>query len=280
MNRLCDTHVHVFDPSRFPYVPLRKFTPGTANVQQLQKHLKTIDADSVVLVQPSVYGTDHRCLLNALGILGPKARGIAVIDQTTCPNEIKLLNQSGVVGARINTVVNREEGSKFALAAIQHLESNIPNHWHIQLHVNLNALETLADHIAKSSRYFVLDHLGLPDVTNPLNNQHWQLLLDIVRTGKLYVKVSAPYLSSERLSPYEDLKPFIESLIHTNSERLLWGTNWPHTKGTQREASTSLAQIENFRDEDDVQWRDKCVAWSTQHHAQLTFSNAHSLYFK
>ena len=182
--------------------------------------------------------------------------------------------------SRINTVVNREEGSKFALAAIQHLESNIPNHWHIQLHVNLNALETLADHIAKSSRYFVLDHLGLPDVTNPLNNQHWQLLLDIVRTGKLYVKVSAPYLSSERLSPYEDLKPFIESLIHTNSERLLWGTNWPHTKGTQREASTSLAQIENFRDEDDVQWRDKCVAWSTQHHAQLTFSNAHSLYFK
>jgi len=280
MNRLCDTHVHVFAPGRFPYVPLRKFTPDTANVERLQTHLKTIDADSVVLVQPSVYGTDHRCFLNALAILGPKARGIAVIDPTTSTDEIELLNQSGVVGARINMVVNQDGSAKSAFAAIQHLESSMPNHWHIQLHVSLSVLESLADHIVKSSRHFVLDHLGLPDMTNALNNQHWQLLLDIVRTGKLYVKVSAPYLSSARLSPYEDLKPFIESLLQTNSERVLWGTNWPHTQGTQREASTSLTQIEKFRNEDDVQWRDKCLAWSNQHHAQLTFRNAHSLYFK
>lgn len=279
MNRLCDTHVHVFDPGRFPYASARKFTPDTANTQQLQIHLETIGANSVVLVQPSVYGTDHRCLLDALETLGSTARGIAVIDQTTSPDQIKALDRAGVVGARINMVVNHHVGGDFALDAVRHLESHTPSHWHIQLHVHLHTLDALADHLRYSSRHFVLDHLGLPDIQQGVHSPAWQRLLDIVRTGRLYVKASAPYLSSAQSSAYGDLKPFIQSLIDAHPQRLLWGSNWPHTQGTRRDASTPLTHIETFRHEDDVSWRNQCVAWSAEQQTQFGYSNAHALYF-
>ena len=278
MNRLCDTHVHVFDPGRFPYIANRKFTPGTADVWQLKKHLDAIGADSVVLIQPSVYGTDHACLIDALQSLGKIAKGIAVIDQSASNAAIEALDRAGVVGARINMVVNNNSNVDLAISSIQDIELRAPQHWHIQLHVSLEVLDELHEHIASSSRYFVLDHFGLPNVTEGTDSPQWQRLLQLLKTDRLFVKTSAPYLSSKQASRYGDLQPFVESLIHTNPKRVLWGTNWPHTKGTKRNASTPITEVEDFRVEDDSSWDSLCREWANKHSVELAYLNASFVY--
>jgi len=278
MDRLCDTHVHVFDPGRFPYVPHRKFTPATANVDQLKRHLSKIGADSVVLVQPSVYGSDHACLLDALEGLGSSAFGIAVIDRTTSEEEIELLDRSGVVGARINMVVNNSSNVESAIKLIEDIELRTPEHWHIQLHVSLKVLEALRKRILHSSRHFVIDHFGLPDVSQGIDAPSWRQLLDLLSTGKLYVKASAPYLSSKEFEKYHDLEPFVESLVKANPQRVLWGTNWPHTQGTKRNASTPISEVEQFRFEDDLSWMTLSKRWARDHSDGIAFMNASLLY--
>jgi predicted TIM-barrel fold metal-dependent hydrolase len=278
MNRLCDTHVHVFDPGRFPYAANRKFTPDTATVDQLKKHLDAIGADSVVLVQPSVYGTDHTCLIDALQSLGKIAKGIAVIDHSTSNDAIEALDRAGVVGARINMVVNNNSNVDLAISAIQDIELRAPKQWHIQLHVSLGVLDELHDHIAKSPRYFVIDHFGLPNVTEGIDSPQWQRLLQLLKTDRLFVKTSAPYLSSKQTTQYRDLQPFVDSLIQTNPQRVLWGTNWPHTKGTKRNASTPITEVEVFRVEDDSSWNSLCLEWANKNSVELAFLNASFLY--
>jgi 2-pyrone-4,6-dicarboxylate lactonase len=278
MNRLCDTHVHVFDPGRFPYAPNRKFTPATANVDQLKSHLSKVGAESVVLVQPSVYGTDHACLLDALEVLGSTAFGIAVIDQTTSENDIDHLDRAGVVGARINMVVNNSSNVDSAIKLIEDIELRTPEHWHIQLHVSLNVLEALHERILSSSRHFVIDHFGLPDVSQGIDAHSWKHLLDLLKTGKLYVKASAPYLSSKEPAKYSDLQPFFESLIKANPQRVLWGTNWPHTQGTKRLVSTPISEVEQFRTENDLSWIAQSKSWARDHSDEIAFKNASLLY--
>ncbi len=278
MDRLCDTHVHVFDPGRFPYATNRKFTPATANVEQLKSHLSKIGADSVVVVQPSVYGTDHACLLDALDVLGTAAFGIAVIDQTTSENDIEHLDIAGVVGARINMVVNNSSNVDSAIKLIEDIELRTPEHWHIQLHVSLNVLEALHERLLSSSRHFVIDHFGLPDVSQGVDAHSWEHLLDLLKTGKLYVKASAPYLSSKEPAKYSDLQPFFESLIKANPERVLWGTNWPHTQGTKRLVSTPISEVEQFRTENDLSWIAQSKSWARDHSDEIAFKNASLLY--
>jgi len=279
MNRLCDTHVHVFDPSRFAYVPDRKFSPATATVDQLHAQLAHIGADRVVLVQPSVYGTDHRCLLDALHKLGPVARGIAVIDQDTSPAEIEQLDQSGVVGARLNLVVNHQESTERAFEMIQRTEPRLPSHWHIQLHVKLEMLAALTKHIQNSQRHFVLDHFGLPDIAQGTQSVRWKNMIAVMKTGQLYVKASAPYLTSKQSTEYSDMQPFVESLFNAEPNQLLWGSNWPHTKGTKRDANTPLTHIETFRNENDLRWKENCKTWTSSHWEKIAHTNADHLYF-
>ncbi len=81
----CDCHVHVFEPDRFPYIPSRRYTPGQASVDDLLALQHALGLSRVVLVQPSVYGADHACLLDALRRLGPRAKGVGVIDDAMPP---------------------------------------------------------------------------------------------------------------------------------------------------------------------------------------------------
>src|SRR5690606_25039033 len=85
----CDCHVHVFGPTaRFPFAPGRGYTPGSASAAELAAHQRTLGLDRVVVVQPSVYGTDNSCTLDAIARLGLSARGVAVIDPAAPAEEL------------------------------------------------------------------------------------------------------------------------------------------------------------------------------------------------
>jgi 2-pyrone-4,6-dicarboxylate lactonase len=274
----CDSHVHVFDPMRFPYVTPRRFTPGEATVKDLRGHMLACGLSRVVIVQPSVYGDNHDCLLSALNELGSMAQGIAVVSEHTTDAEIGKLNAAGVVGTRINLVVDHQTDPGPVIARLQAIERRIPDHWHVQWHVRLDMLQAIADHITTSARTHVLDHIGLPDLKAGALSHPWMNMLALMRSGKLYVKISAPYLTSLAGPPFTDLRPMVESLIETRADRVLWGSNWPHTQGSQRGNSTEVDAVETFRKQNDLEWLATCAGWAGIRAQDVRFGNAAQLY--
>lgn len=275
---VCDAHVHVFDPKKYPYVTPRRFTPGVASVRQLQDHIRKLEISNVVLVQPSVYGDNNACLLNAMYEMQGVAGGVVVISRATPSSEIDEMHHLGVRGARINLVVDHQHDPEVAVRKIQEIDSIIPEAWHIQLHVGIGALGAIFDRLEGIQRVFVLDHLGLPDVSKGTQSFAWQRLLQLVGLGNLFVKLSGPYLSSLSGPPYSDLEPFVKSLLRIRPDRLLWGSNWPHTQGVARGAQADTGAIEAFRQVDDLQWLQLCSMADEQASAALFCENARRIY--
>ncbi|KAF1050275.1 amidohydrolase family protein [Xylophilus sp.] len=257
--RVCDTHVHVFDAERFPYATPRRFTPGYAGVDLLRQHLCRIGAGRVVLVQPSVYGQDHRCLLDALASLGSAGRGVAVLGPQTDGTQVAALDAAGVRGARINLVVDGASDAGRAREAIARVSAQAPPHWHIQLHVDLPVIGALEALLLASPRRFVLDHLGLPDGPSALGSAGWRALCRLAGTGKVAVKLSAAYLCAA--GDGAALQPLVASLARANPHAIVWGSNWPHTQGTARAAGADAGDTEPFREVDDRVWLAQCSEW-------------------
>jgi len=277
---LCDTHVHVFDPARFPYAPSRRFTPGVAGVDRLTAHLDAIGAPRVVLVQPSVYASDHGCLLAALDTLGARARGVGVVAEDADAAGIAALDAAGVRGARLNLVVDGIDSFDILARRYRSLDATIPAHWHIQLHVRLDLLHLLADSVRASGRHVVLDHMGLAAGADVLSSPEWKTLQALVREGHASVKLSAPYLCGAGVPPHADLEAPVRCLAAANPRALLWGSNWPHTQGVKRQQAPSPESIEPFRRVDDRLWLRQCIAWLAQEGAaeRVLDDNAARLY--
>jgi 2-pyrone-4,6-dicarboxylate lactonase len=274
----CDSHVHVFDPSQFPYVMPRRFTPAQARVDDLREHMARLNLSRVVLVQPSVYGSKHDCLLHALQHLGRQARGVAVVSDQTSDIEIQQLNRWGVVGTRVNLVVDHQTDTSPALERLKMLECRTPPHWHIQWHIRTDSLRSIAAYIESSDRLHVIDHLGLPAMPFDLNSRAWCQLRELMRSGKLYVKVSAPYLTSLQATSFDDLHSVVEDLLSIRSDRVLWGSNWPHTQGSRRSQTASSMDVEEFRDFDDLAWFKRSQHWADSHANAMLGLNAQALY--
>jgi predicted TIM-barrel fold metal-dependent hydrolase len=275
---VCDSHVHVFDPARFPYVAARRFTPGVADVAALKQHLRQCGATRAVIVQPSVYGTNNACLVDALRQMGAAARGVAVVDNSATTHALADLHAAGVRGARINMVVEGQADLATAEAALTALDRQVPPGWHIQLHVPMALLAALGPCIERTSagRKFAVDHFGLFDTGQGLGAPEVASVLGLFASGRLYVKLSAPYLLTA--APYETLRGFVAALVERRSDRLLWGTNWPHTQGTARNPLVDVAVVEPFRSHDDLAWKSLCIEWAGASAAQVMDGNAAELY--
>ena len=247
--RSCDCHVHVFDPARFPYAPLRTYTPGAATVADLLTFERIVGMERVVLVQPSGYGTDNRCLLDGLRQLGlHRARGVAVVDPLgITPAQVDALHAAGVRSLRLNLEVRGEHRPDEARAALrQGLEVAPGVRWSVQLHAGLPVIEALAEHIRQARTPIVLDHFAGLKAERGTAQPGFATLLSLLRDdAPLYVKLSAPYRAS-RHPQYADLAPFVHALVEAAPHRLLWASDWPHT-GSSASRSGDLSRIEPFR---------------------------------
>lgn len=243
-----DTHVHVFDPDRFPYGSDRAYTPGAAPVQALQSFLSAHGLTRVVLVQPSVYGTDNRCLLAALAALGTDvARGVAVADlERWDPDEADAWYQAGIRGLRLNLKVlpgTDVVQVRRALLRAAHVVDR-PG-WCVQVHGPAALWPLLADTLPNFRVPVVLDHFaGRPQPGAPM-----ALLLELLRSGRVYVKLSAPYRCADTGPGYRDLAPLAQALLGERVDRVLWGSDWPHTGG-DGVRTTPAAALEPFRQVD------------------------------
>jgi 2-pyrone-4,6-dicarboxylate lactonase len=258
---LCDTHVHVFDPERFAYTADRRFTPPPATVAQLNAFHAALGVSHAVLVQPSVYGHDHRCILDALRSMPGRAKGVVVLGKETYPQTMADMEAAGVCGNRVNLAVDgirdRESAERLVLTSLL----RAPGKWHLQLHANLETISAISHRLKSIRQTVVFDHFGLPDVFRGTQHSGWQDLLDLASTGRVFVKLSAPYMGSRQAPLYPDMQPFVESLARHAPDALLWGSNWPHTKGSTRTADASPLVPEAFRIEDDAGLLSQLTAW-------------------
>ena len=279
-----DCHVHVFDPTRFPYAATRDYTPGVADLADLEKLRARLGISRLVLVQPSVYGTDNRCLLDALRRLTPRvARGIAVIDPTaTTDDELHTLQRLGVVGVRINLNV---KGRGYAAPAVRAMSQTLarvqPFGLIAQIYVDLALLEALSDTIEAATVPVLLDHFAGAQAQLGLDQPGFATLPRLLATGKVWIKLSAPYRASHQGPDYPDVAPIARELIRHKPDRMVWASDWPHTgNGAQRAAARSSTDIEPFRVVEDAHVLGLLAAWAGNDatYRAILVDNPHRLY--
>ncbi|MGW1420159.1 amidohydrolase family protein [Bradyrhizobium manausense] len=260
-----DCHVHVFEPDRFPFAEPRTYTPGAASVTDLQSFRRGLGVDRLVLVQPSVYGDDNRCLLNGLRELGPGiSRGIAVIDPDRIRDaDLTKLTQGGVVGVRVNLNVKGEDRAAAAVAAVAKTMARVARPGlAVQIYVDLPLVEPLAETITASPVPVILDHFAGAKAALGPEQPGFATLLRLLDTGKVWVKLSAAYRASQRAPDYDDVAVLARTLIAANPERLIWASDWPHTGGGAERRERKPGEIEPFRQVDDAHLLSLLSSWT------------------
>jgi predicted TIM-barrel fold metal-dependent hydrolase len=227
----CDTHTHVFgDPRRFPFAAARAYTPEPASVAEMRALHRALHTERVVIVHPSVYGTDNSCTLDGMKQLGSITRGIAVIDEKTPEAALDEMDRAGVRGIRINLETSGQSDPAVARQRFQVAVDRIKRRgkWHIQVYTRLSVIEGIKEMVMAAPMPVVFDHFGGAQAALGVNQPGFDALLNLVRTGKAYVKLSAPYRSSTQPPDYGDVAPLAKALIAANPQRMLWGSDWPH----------------------------------------------------
>jgi predicted TIM-barrel fold metal-dependent hydrolase len=248
----CDCHVHVFGPvSRFPYAAKRSYTPFDAPAAALIELLRDLRLERVVLVQPSVYGSDNAAHLDAARQIGAGARVVAVIAETTSAAELEHLHRGGTRGVRVNLVMDGIADPGAARRVLAETAARIaPYGWHIQLLAQLPMIAALRDDLAALPVPLAIDHFGGAVAAGGTTQPGFEALHALVHAGRAYVKISAPYRSSTAGPDYADVAPLARALIAANPDRILWGTDWPHPGGN-RSAARGLDEPDPFFPEDD-----------------------------
>jgi predicted TIM-barrel fold metal-dependent hydrolase len=259
----CDSHVHVFGPeNRFPYAPERKYTPGDASIDDLLTLHGRLEIQRVVLVQPSPYAADNRCLMDALRIIGSRARGVAEIDSGTEDKELDAMHVAGVRGVRLNLESWGISDPAFARRQLRWMAQRIAGRgWHLQLFTNVSVLASMQDCIEPSDLPpIVIDHFCLARADRGVDQPGFPQLLSLVRQGKVWVKLSSPQRISDEPDGAE-VTTMARALIAANPARMLWGTDWPHPgpwPGIPRDSDS----VESFHPINDGRALNRLAGWA------------------
>jgi predicted TIM-barrel fold metal-dependent hydrolase len=247
-----DCHCHIFDPERFPYSPKRRYTPPPATVSDLRRFHEAMGVERTVLVQPSVYGTDNACLAASLKQLGANARGIAVINKSFSEQQIDDLMGAGVRGVRINLEVGKDRNSEEAYRRLMETVDTLRGRPAvIQIFAALEVIDSLAPRNQAQPHQVVLDHFGFAKAAKGPRQEGFSSLAGLMSSGKVFVKLSAPYRISKLKPGYPDTKSIGRALVEAAPNQVVWATDWPHTGTTERPSDARLTDIEPFREEDD-----------------------------
>lgn len=225
-----DAHCHVFGPGEiFPYAPERKYTPCDAPKEKLWALRDHLGFDRNVIVQATCHGADNRALVDALENSNDKARGVATVRRDISDEELNALHRAGVRGVRFNFVkrlvdVLPQDTLTEIAARIKSLG------WHIVIYFEAQELPELYEVFAGLPTTVVVDHMGRPDVSKPIDGPEFELFIKLMRENPhIWSKVSCPERLSQSGPPaYADVVPFARRIVETFPDRVLWGTDWPH----------------------------------------------------
>ena len=225
-----DAHCHVFGPAAyFPFSPKRKYTPCDASKEQLFELRDFLGFERSVIVQATCHGNNNDALEDALLNSNDKARGIASVGEDIDHATLRRLDQAGVRGVRFNFVkrlVDNTPKDIFKMISKMIAEYG----WHIVVYVESQDLEELVPFLKALPTTIVFDHMARPDVAKGTDSKEFNLLMKLMENEKFWCKTTCP----ERLTKigpeynYSDVLPFMQKLVTTFPDRVLWGTDWPH----------------------------------------------------
>ncbi len=223
----CDSHAHIIGPvDRYPMVTPRSYTPPPASLASYQAMLHTLGIQRAVIVQPSFYGYDNQCTRDALRASHGAFRGVAVVPPDVSSHELDALQADGFRGARVNLLFRG--GS--SLEGLEALASRLADRgWHLQFLMDISTLPALQARIEGLPCEVVFDHLGHFHPTGPGSAEGFVALERLMDKGRTWVKLSGGYRLSSQPTPYPDLRLFAQRLVQRRPDRLVWGSDWPHT---------------------------------------------------
>lgn len=235
--------MHVVDPARYPLSPDAVYVPPSHSLAQATQFESSLAIPNIVLVQPSIYGFDNSCMLDALRELGPRnGRAVVAIDPDTVqPETIDEWHRIGVRGVRLNLQstgkkLTREE---LAVSLKKHADVIRPWGWVLQLYIAMSNVPDLQEIVPTLGVRVCLDHFASPDLKDvekdtttpfdPYSLPGFQALVSLLAEGNTYVKISAPY----RLSNDPEMRfvrVIAQELMRVARYRLVFATDWPHTR--------------------------------------------------
>jgi 2-pyrone-4,6-dicarboxylate lactonase len=224
-----DAHCHVFGPAaEFPFAPERKYTPGDAGKDKLFALRDHLGLARNVIVQASCHGKDNSAMIDALQASGGMARGVAVVAHDISDDELAAMDAVGVRGVRFNFVKRLVDATPRELF-LRTAERVQRLGWHIVVYFEAPDLADLTPFLKELPGIVVVDHMGRPDVTRPVEGPDFGMFVDLMGTmPNLWTKVSCPERLTAAGPPYDDVVPFQRHLVETFTDRVLWGTDWPH----------------------------------------------------
>ena len=225
-DRACDTHMHFYD-QKYPLAPTAASAPpedgSVATYRGLQRR---IGIGRTVVVQPTAYGKDNSCTLDGMAALGKDARGVAVVDDQVSEAELRRLDDAGMRAARLHMLPGGAISWDIADAVVARVQSV---GWHTQLQMDGRLLPDRERQVRDWPGRIVIDHIGRIADPVTVGNAAFRCLLRLVDTGRVWVKLSGPYLVSKSGPPrYDDVSELAKALVKAAPERMLWATNWPH----------------------------------------------------
>jgi 2-pyrone-4,6-dicarboxylate lactonase len=225
-----DAHCHVFGPAaQFPFAPERKYTPCDASREQLFALRDYLGFERNVVVQATCHGNDNRALVDALVHSNGRARGVASVGRDVTDAELRDMHAAGVRGTRFNFVRRLVDFTPREVLA--EIAARIaPLGWHVVVYFEAQDLPQLWDFFTTLPTVVVVDHMGRPDVSKPVDGPEFNLFVKLLHEHpNIWSKVSCPERLSKSGPPqYADVVPFARRIVETFPDRVLWGTDWPH----------------------------------------------------
>lgn len=223
----CDCAVHIFgDPAKYPPAQSRAYDPLPATVEDLCEMHRALGIERGVIVQATIYGTDHRLLVD--GLKGRENfRGVAIVDDSVSDKELIRLHEAGVRGARFNLagffgIAPTKAVFERSIARIEELG------WHAKIHGGGDELVEHADWLRPLRLPAVIDHLAGPDFRRELDQPGCRLALELLKRDNWWIVLSNGDRRSAGGHPWDDMIPFAQAYVAAAPDRTLWATDWPH----------------------------------------------------
>ena len=220
----CDCHVHIYE-DKFPLIPTVAWVPTNLPVSSYRDVQQALGLDRAIIVQPTGYGFDNSCTLDAVAQLGDNARGIALIAPDAPDAEIQRLHDGGMRGVRYMMI-----GGVLSWESLEPVAARLQNFgWMVNLQLDGRNLPDHEEVLKRLPCKLVLDHTG--KFLEPVSPDHasFQSLLRVLDSGNVWIKLSAPYETSRTGAPgYDDVSLLARTLAEKFPERCLWASNWPH----------------------------------------------------
>ena len=246
----CDAHMHAFGPQAlYPHVEHPHYTLPDGKLDAYLQLMNVLQLERFVIVQPSFYGTDNRCLIDTLNAAGPIARGVVMIEEGTDAATLDGYHRAGVRAVRLDLFAR----SAWPTEEIQHYITRMARlctslGWHVQFYAPGWVVRNLIAFLADVQSDFVIDHMGYMLEEDGLTPADFERLLTLLKDGNCWLKLSAPYRIAKHRG-YDAVAPMAQKIIDAAPHKVIWGSDWPHIPDSTRDTGELLNLLGAWTDD-------------------------------